>query len=147
VGARTRPGCLQAILLEIFRSKKHSCVGLFFKKAATLIIRLSHLSMMCGLSPIFGCEAFNMKDFWATEAALVFVTVAYNLMSVFRMFVLQEKTQRTLSTLRFRVFAIGAYFQKINGNLVLIIALTKKRRRWFADLWNYPLKLPLLSNA
>jgi beta-galactosidase/beta-glucuronidase len=52
-----------------------------------------------------------------------------------------------LSTLRFRVFAIGAYFQKINGNLVLMIAPTKKRRRWFADLWNYPLKLPLLSNA
>lgn len=95
----------------------------------------------------FGFDAFNMKDFWATEAALIFVTLAYNLMSIFRLFVLQEKTQKTLSTLRFMVFAIGAYFQKINGNLVLNIALTKKRRRWFEDLWNYPLKIPLIPNA
>ena len=95
----------------------------------------------------FGFDAFNMKDFWATEAALIFVVIAYNLMSIFRMFVLQEKTQRTLSTLRFRVFAIGAYFQKINNNLVLTIALTKKRRRWFSDLWDYPLKILLIPNA
>ncbi len=78
---------------------------------------------------------------------LIFVVIAYNLMSIFRMFVLQEKTQKTLSTLRFRVFSIGAYFQKINNNLVLTIALTKKRRRWFSDLWDYPLKIPLIANA
>jgi len=40
-----------------------------------------------------------------------------------------------------------AYFQKINGNTILMIALTKKRRRWFADLWNYPVNLPFFSNA
>jgi len=38
--------------------------------------------------------------------------IAYNLMSIFRLFVLQEKTQKTLSTLRYRTFAIGAYFEK-----------------------------------
>jgi hypothetical protein len=95
----------------------------------------------------FGFDSFNLKGFYATEAALIFVMIAYNLMSIFRMFVLQEKTQRRLSTLRFRTFAIGAYFQKVNGNLVLTIALTKKRRRWFDDLWNYPLKPPFFSNA
>jgi len=30
---------------------------------------------------------------------------------------------------------------------VLTIALTKKRRRWFEDLWNYPMKQPLGANA
>jgi hypothetical protein len=95
----------------------------------------------------FGFECFNLKGFYATEAALIFVMIAYNLMSIFRMFVLQEKTQKRLSTLRWRTFAIVAYFQKINGNIVLMIALTKKRRRWFEDLWNYPLKIPLISNA
>jgi len=95
----------------------------------------------------FGFGCFNLNSFYATEIALIFVMIAYNLMSIFRMFVLQEKTQRRLSTLRFRTFAIGAYFQKINGNLVLMIALTKKRRRWFDDLWNYPVNLPFLSNA
>ena len=50
-------------------------------------------------------------------------------MSLFRMFVLQEKIQKTLSTLRYRTFAIGAYFEKANGKLVLKIALNKKDER------------------
>ena len=58
-------------------------------------------------------------------------------MSLFRMFVLQEKTQKTLSTLRYRTFAIGAYFEKVNDRLVLKIALNKKRRAWFSGLWNF----------
>ena len=58
-------------------------------------------------------------------------------MSLFRTFALQEKTQKTLTTLRYRTFAIGAYFEKQNDKLVLKIALNKKRRNWFAGLWNY----------
>jgi len=85
----------------------------------------------------FGFDSFNLKDFFATEAALTFVMIAYNLMSIFRMFVLQEKTQKTLSTLRYRTFAVGAYFEKANDKLVLKIALNKKRRAWFSGLWNY----------
>jgi uncharacterized membrane protein YbhN (UPF0104 family) len=63
--------------------------------------------------------------------------IAYNLMALFRTFILQEKTQKTLSTLRYRTFAIGAYFEKISDRMVLKIALTKKRRNWFSGLWNY----------
>jgi len=85
----------------------------------------------------FGFDSFNLNDFFATEAALTFVMIAYNLMSLFRMFVMQEKTQKTLSTLRYRTFAIGAYFEKVNNKLVLKIALNKKRRAWFSGLWNY----------
>ena len=98
----------------------------------------------------FGFDSFNLNDFFATEAALTFAMIAYNLMSLFRMFVLQEKTQKTLSTLRYRTFAIGAYFEKINDKLVLKIALNKKRRVWFSGLWNYSkeYKFPFqLSNA
>ena len=55
----------------------------------------------------FGFDSFNLKGFYATEAALIFVMIAYNLMSIFRMFVLQEKTQKhfvgELSTLE-RIF-------------------------------------------
>ena len=98
----------------------------------------------------FGFDSFNLNDFFATEAALTFAMIAYNLMSLFRMFVLQEKTQKTLSKLRYRTFAIGAYFEKENDKLVLKIALNKKRRAWFSGLWNnskdvhFPFKL---SNA
>ena len=92
----------------------------------------------------FGAESFNLKEFFPTEAALIFAMIAYNLMSIFRIFVLQEKTQRTLSTLRYRTFAIGAYFVKVNDTLKLKIALTKKRRKWFVGLWDYPIDLALI---
>ena len=96
----------------------------------------------------FGADNFCLKDFWATEAALIFVMIAYNLMSIFRLFVLQEKTQKTLSTLRYKAFAIGAYFQKSKNKIKLTIALHKKRRKWFLDIWDYPLKIPLeIPNA
>jgi hypothetical protein len=85
----------------------------------------------------FGFDSFNLKDFYATQAALTFAMIAYNLMALFRTFVLQEKTQKTLSTLRYRTFAIGAYFEKLNDKLVVKIALSKKRRAWFSGLWNY----------
>lgn len=58
-------------------------------------------------------------------------------MALIRTFVLQENTQKTLSTLRYRTFEIGAYFEKVNGKLVLKIALNKKRGAWFASIWNY----------
>lgn len=83
----------------------------------------------------FGFDSFNLKGFYATEAALTFAMIAYNLMSLFRQFILQEKTQKRLSTLRYRTFAIGAYFEKVNDQFVLKIALVKKRRKWFIALW------------
>lgn len=89
----------------------------------------------------FGADSFNLKEFFPTEAALIFAMIAYNLMSIFRIFVLQEKTQKTLSTLRYRTFAIGAYFEKSGDTLKLRIALSKKRRKWFVGLWDYPIDL------
>ena len=91
----------------------------------------------------FGTDNFCLKDFWSTGATLIFVMIAYNLMSVFRLFVLQEKTQKTLSTLRYKVFAIGVYFQKSKDSIKLKVALHKKRRKWFLGIWDYPLDLPL----
>lgn len=85
----------------------------------------------------FGFDSFNLSGFYPTEAALTFAMIAYNLMALFRTYILQEKTQKTLLTLRYRTFAIGAYFENLNGKLVLKIALTKKRRSWFTGLWNY----------
>lgn len=96
----------------------------------------------------FGVNSFVLKDFFATEAALLFVMFAYNLMSVFRLFVLQEKTQKKLSTLRYRTFAIGAYFEKVNDTIKLKISLIKKRRKWFNSLWDHPLDLSIkIPNA
>lgn len=84
----------------------------------------------------FGLDSFNLEGFYATEAALIMVMIAYNLMAIFRMFILQSEVQHTLSTLRFKSLAIGAYFQKVNDEMHLKIALGKKRRLWFDGLWN-----------
>jgi len=84
----------------------------------------------------FGFDSFNMQSFFGTEAALIFAMLAYNLMALFRQFLLNSKVQHTLSTLRYKTFAIGAYFQKINNKYTLKLSLNMKRREWFAGLWN-----------
>ncbi|MDX9883790.1 MAG: IS1380 family transposase [Prolixibacteraceae bacterium] len=82
----------------------------------------------------FGFDSFNMQSFFGTEAALIFAMLAYNLMALFRQFLLNSKVQHTLSTLRYRTFAIGAYFQKINNKYTLKLSLNMKRRKWFSGL-------------
>jgi hypothetical protein len=127
---------------EIFRNYRYSTYVTNMKLASAEIWRL-YLGRVNAENRIkemkydFGFDSFNLNSFFATEAALTFAIIAYNIMSLFRTFVLQKKTQKTLSTLRKRTFAIGAYFEKQNGKLVLKIALNKKRRVWFSGLWNY----------
>jgi hypothetical protein len=84
----------------------------------------------------FGAESFNMNDFWATEAVLNFVMLAYNLMSLFRQYVSNSGVQHRLSTLRFNTFAIGAYFTKQGNDIILKLSLALKRREWFTGIWN-----------
>jgi hypothetical protein len=84
----------------------------------------------------FGFDSFNMNNFFGTEAALSFVMLAYNLMSLFKQFIVNSSTQQRLSTLRFRTFAIGAYFVKNGRDIILKLALSLKRREWFTGLWN-----------
>jgi len=78
----------------------------------------------------FGFDSFNMQSFFGTEADLIFAMLAYNLMALFRQFLLNSKIQQTLSTLRYKTFAIGAYFQKINNKYILKLSLNIKRREW-----------------
>ena len=127
---------------EIFKNYRYSAYVTNMKLAPAEIWRLyrgraNAENRIKELKYDFGFDSFNLKDFFATESALIFAMIAYNLMSLFRTFVLQEKSQKTLSTLIYRTFAIGAYFEKQNDKLVLKIALNKKRRSWFGGLWNY----------
>ncbi len=133
---------------ELHRSYRYSAYFTNNDYGATDVWRMYRLrgdaeNRIKELKADFGADSFNLKDFYATEAALIFSMIAYNLMSIFRIFVLQEKTQKTLSTLRYRTFAIGAYFEKVGDTLKLKIALTKKRRKWFKGLWDYPIDLAM----
>jgi len=84
----------------------------------------------------FGFDSFNLNNFYGTEAALSFVMLAYNLMSLFRHFIIRSDVQRRLSTLRYNTFAIGAYLVKDGNQIILKMALTLKRREWFRGLWD-----------
>jgi hypothetical protein len=84
----------------------------------------------------FGAESFNVSNFWATEAALNFAMMAYNLMSLFRQAILGGKTQHFLKTIRYKTFAIGAYMIKDGSAKILKLSLAMKRREWFTGLWS-----------
>jgi len=84
----------------------------------------------------FGADSFNVRNFWATEAALNFVMIGYNIMSLFKQMILQSPKEHQLSTLRYRVFAIGSYLVKNGNQKILKLSLAMKRRKWFLGLWN-----------
>ena len=83
----------------------------------------------------FGFDSFNMHDFYATEAALNFAMLAYNLMSMFKHAVIQGDKHNMLSTLRFKLFNISSFITKSGNSKILNLALEPKRRQWFLGLW------------
>jgi hypothetical protein len=59
----------------------------------------------------FGLDSFVLRQFWATDAALSLVMLAYDLMSIFRQAVIRQKSHQTLSTLHHTVLAMAAYWE------------------------------------
>jgi hypothetical protein len=92
----------------------------------------------------FAADSFNMKDFWATEAALNTVMLAYNLMSLMRQVLLKNSTvkhssntvQHTLQTLRYKLFAKPAYLTTESRKTILNLALAMQQRTWMQGLWD-----------
>ena len=126
---------------SIYRQYRYTAYFTTLKLSATEVWRLYRNradaeNRIKELKYDFGFSSFNMNDFYATEAALTFAMLSYNLMSLFRLFILQSKTQHTLSTLRYKTFAIGAYFEKVGEQFTLKLALNMKRREWCKGLWN-----------
>jgi hypothetical protein len=92
----------------------------------------------------FAADSFNMKDFWATEAALNTVMLAYNLMSLMRQVLLKNSAvkhssntvQHTLQTLRYKLFAKPAYLTTESRKTILNLALAMQQRTWMQGLWD-----------
>lgn len=83
----------------------------------------------------FGFDNFNVQDFAATEAALNFVIIAYNIMSLFKQAVLKSDKLHQLKTLRYKIFAIGGYITRSGNQRILNLSLNMKRRKWIEGLW------------
>ncbi|MGB9774863.1 MAG: IS1380 family transposase [Bacteroidota bacterium] len=84
----------------------------------------------------FGAESFNIHEFFATEAALNFVILAYNLVSLFRQVVLGTATQHQMKTLRYKIFASGGYIVHQGNARILKLSMAMKRRKWFMGLFS-----------
>ena len=97
----------------------------------------------------FGAEGFTMDDFYATEAAMRMVMVAYNLMSLYRQVTRQTRPQPTLATLRFNCFAVGSWIVRSGNRHILKMSVPLKRRQWFDGLFSaimqnqFPLSLQI----
>jgi hypothetical protein len=96
----------------------------------------------------FGLESFNLRDFWATEAALTTTMLAYNLMSLFRQSLMRASVQATMATLRHQVFAAPAWCADESGPRAdqYTVALPRQRRAWFSGLWSAALDPPGIPN-
>ncbi len=84
----------------------------------------------------FGMNGFCMEDFWATEAAFRTICFAYNLMSLFRQIAIKSDVAHTLSTIRFKCFAIGSYIKKKGREKVLMLSVKLLKRGWMDGLFS-----------
>ena len=95
----------------------------------------------------FAADSFCVKDFFATEACLNTVMLAYNLMSLFRQAALKASTteatesrgkdvQHTLQTLRFKLFAKAGYITTEGRKNILKLAVAMRHRECCEGLWN-----------
>lgn len=82
----------------------------------------------------FALEGFNMKEFFATEAAMRFITVAYNLMSLYKHVATQTSIQQRLHTIRINCFAVGSWIVKQGNKRILKLAVRKEKRPWMEGL-------------
>ncbi len=83
----------------------------------------------------FGFDSFNLNDFAATEAALNFTIIAYNIMSLFKQAVLKSDKLPHLKTLHYKIFAIGGYITKNGNQKLLQLSVGMKRRKWIKGIW------------
>jgi hypothetical protein len=75
-----------------------------------------------------------MKEFYATEAAMRFVTVAYNLMSLYKHVTTQTQSQQRLHTIRINCFAVGSWIVKQGNKKILKLAVRMEKRAWMDGL-------------
>ncbi|MHB8744094.1 MAG: transposase [Sulfuricaulis sp.] len=90
----------------------------------------------------FAADSFCLSDFWATEAYLNVVMLAYNPMSRFRQAVLKANVMqssgkdapRTLKTRRYELFAAAGYITTAGRQDILKLGAAMRQRQWLEGL-------------
>jgi len=125
---------------EVYRNYRYSAYVTNMKLSEDLIWELYRKrgdaeNRIKELEYDFGADNFCMKDFYATEAALRTVMMSYNLMSLFRLTVLQTKVSQRLTTIRLKCFSIGSWVVKSGRNDILKMSVAMKNRLWMDGLF------------
>jgi hypothetical protein len=126
---------------EIMNGYRHSCyitdlklppaeVWRLYRNRATAENRIKELKYD------YAIDKINQHSFDATETTINFIMVAYNLMSLFKQVIVQDKVRPTLKTLRYQCLGIGAYLVQNGRDRILKMSLHMKRRSWITKLWN-----------
>ena len=87
------------------------------------------------LKESYGLDGFCCEEFGATEAAFRWVCVAYNLMSLYKIALINSKHDPTLSTLKFQCIAIASYLVKHSRKTTLVMSVNERRRDFFDSLF------------
>lgn len=82
----------------------------------------------------YGLHQFCCQDFWATEAALSMVVMAYNLVELFARF-LGWSQRYAISSLRFHLFLCAGIISRTAGVTAIKLAQPQRRRPWWRRLW------------
>jgi len=125
---------------EVINGYRHSCyitsltlppleVWRLYRHRATCENRIKELKYDYALDKI------NQQSFDATETTLNFLMVAYNLMSLFKQVVVQDKVRPTLKILRYSCLGIGSYIVKNGTQRILRMSVNMRRRSWITRLW------------
>jgi hypothetical protein len=135
-----RPNCTGKILFEDMPGYRFSCYVTNLDLPLDQIWNIYNSRADCEnrikeLKQDFGLENFCMQNFWATEASFRFIMAAYNLISLFRHFALNEHNKATHQTLKSYCFALGAWTVNHANRKVLKISLPLKKRPWLDGLF------------
>ncbi len=125
---------------EIINGYRHSCYITNLTLPAAEVWRLYRNRATCEnrikeLKYDYALDKINQQSFDATETTLNFIMVAYNLMSLFKQVIVQDKVRPTLKTLRYSCLGIGSYIVKNGSERILKMSLNMKRRSWITKLW------------
>ncbi|WP_429774013.1 transposase [Agaribacillus aureus] len=82
----------------------------------------------------FGLENFCLRDFWAIEASLHLIMVAYNPMNLFGCSTIHNHHPAMLKKINFYCFASGAWIVNHANRRVLKIALSTRRVPWMEGI-------------
>lgn len=82
----------------------------------------------------YGLQQFCCQNFWATEAVLSMVVLAYNLVVLFERF-LGWMERYAVSSLRFHLFTTAGIVSHQAGRTTIKLAVPPPQRAWWKRLW------------